>query len=165
MGLIELVLTVCAIAQPAACEEQHLQFASSISLAQCAMAAPPYIAAVDWRAPPVDARALALRIPGQERQRRLMRVEPSAKRDAFLRKIGTRPVVMGILNVTPDSFSDGGRHASLDAAVAHGKQMVADGCDIVDVGGESTRPGATPMSEADELARIRAGSGEAQQQL
>ncbi len=83
-----------------------------------------------------------------------MRVEPSAKRDAFLRKIGTRPIVMGILNVTPDSFSDGGRHASLDAAVAHAKQMVADGCDIVDVGGESTRPGATPMSEADELARV-----------
>ncbi len=83
-----------------------------------------------------------------------MRVEPSAKRDAFLRKIGTRPIVMGILNVTPDSFSDGGRHASLDAAVAHAKQMVADGCDIVDVGGELTRPGATPASEADELARV-----------
>jgi len=61
---------------------------------------------------------------------------------------------MGILNVTPDSFSDGGSFASVGAAVDHAKQMVADGCDIVDVGGESTRPGATPLDTAGELGRI-----------
>jgi dihydropteroate synthase len=83
-----------------------------------------------------------------------MRAAWRAKRDAFLRKIGTRPLVMGILNITPDSFSDGGRFQDIDAAVEHAKRMVADGCDIVDVGGESTRPGATPLSARDELARV-----------
>jgi len=77
-----------------------------------------------------------------------------AARDAFLQKIDRRPVIMGILNVTPDSFSDGGSFASASAAIDHAKQMVADGCDIVDVGGESTRPGATPLDTADELGRI-----------
>jgi dihydropteroate synthase len=61
---------------------------------------------------------------------------------------------MGILNVTPDSFSDGGTFIASSAAIAHAKQMVADGCDIVDVGGESTRPGATPLDTPRELARI-----------
>lgn len=61
---------------------------------------------------------------------------------------------MGVLNVTPDSFSDGGRWATVDAAVAHGRSMLADGADIVDVGGESTRPGAEPVSVDDELARV-----------
>jgi dihydropteroate synthase len=61
---------------------------------------------------------------------------------------------MGIVNVTPDSFSDGGRHASVEAAVAHGKRLVADGADILDVGGESTRPFSNPVSEAEELARV-----------
>ncbi|MCL4109631.1 UNVERIFIED_CONTAM: hypothetical protein GTU68_061888 [Idotea baltica] len=60
---------------------------------------------------------------------------------------------MGILNVTPDSFSDGGKFDQLDAAVAHGMQLVDDGADVIDVGGESTRPGAEPVSESDELAR------------
>jgi dihydropteroate synthase len=83
-----------------------------------------------------------------------MRSELSRKRDAFLSLIGTRPIVMGILNVTPDSFSDGGLFQTVDAAIAHAKRMTADGCDIVDVGGESTRPGATVAPEADELARI-----------
>jgi dihydropteroate synthase len=83
-----------------------------------------------------------------------MRADQRARRDSFLSKIGSRPVVMGILNLTPDSFSDGGQFQDIDAALAHAKAMVADGCDIVDVGGESTRPGATPVSEADELARI-----------
>ena len=83
-----------------------------------------------------------------------MRAELSAKRDAFLHQIGTRPLVMGILNVTPDSFYDGGQHVGIDVAVARAKQMVADGCDIVDVGGESTRPGATPVSAADEMTRV-----------
>ncbi|MBF33632.1 MAG: dihydropteroate synthase, partial [Hyphomonadaceae bacterium] len=60
---------------------------------------------------------------------------------------------MGILNVTPDSFSDGGRFDEAGAALAHADAMVAAGADILDVGGESTRPGATPVSEADELSR------------
>ena len=61
---------------------------------------------------------------------------------------------MGVLNVTPDSFSDGGHHASAAEAVAHGLQLVADGADWVDVGGESTRPGAEPVAEAEELRRV-----------
>lgn len=83
-----------------------------------------------------------------------MRAELRAKRDAFLSTIGSRPVVMGILNLTPDSFSDGGRFHTFDAAIAHAKTMVAQGCDIVDIGGESTRPAATPVPEADEFGRI-----------
>jgi dihydropteroate synthase len=61
---------------------------------------------------------------------------------------------MGIVNVTPDSFSDGGRLDSVEAAVAHGLRLVEQGADILDVGGESTRPGAEPVSEADEIARV-----------
>ena len=61
---------------------------------------------------------------------------------------------MGILNVTPDSFSDGGRWLDPDAAVARGLEMVAEGADVVDVGGESTRPGAAPVDEAEELRRV-----------
>jgi len=61
---------------------------------------------------------------------------------------------MGVLNVTPDSFSDGGRWLDPDAAVAHGLAMVADGADVIDVGGESTRPGAAPVPEALELERV-----------
>jgi dihydropteroate synthase len=61
---------------------------------------------------------------------------------------------MGVLNVTPDSFSDGGRWADLDAAVAHGRRMVAEGADLVDVGGESTRPGAEPVGEDEERRRV-----------
>ena len=60
---------------------------------------------------------------------------------------------MGILNVTPDSFADGGRHNDFDAAVARGLEMIAEGVDIIDIGGESTRPGADRVSEADEIAR------------
>lgn len=65
-----------------------------------------------------------------------------------------RPVVMGVINVTPDSFSDGGRFASVDAAVARGEEMVAEGAAILDVGGESTRPGATPVAVEEELRRV-----------
>ncbi|MEA3200694.1 MAG: dihydropteroate synthase [Thermoplasmata archaeon] len=65
-----------------------------------------------------------------------------------------RTLVMGIVNVTPDSFSDGGEHATEDAAVAHGLALLAEGADILDVGGESTRPGAAPVSEAEELRRV-----------
>jgi dihydropteroate synthase len=66
----------------------------------------------------------------------------------------TVPRVMGIVNVTPDSFYDGGTYARTEQALAHARQMVADGADIVDIGGESTRPGAHPVSEAEELARV-----------
>jgi dihydropteroate synthase len=85
-----------------------------------------------------------------------MRADQRARRDAFLNRIGARPVVMGILNVTPDSFSDGGRFLAAEAAVAYAKDMAAQGCAIVDVGGESTRPGATPVVETEELTRIGA---------
>lgn len=64
------------------------------------------------------------------------------------------PRVMGILNVTPDSFSDGGRHIALDDALRHAERMLAEGAAMIDVGGESTRPGATPVSEQQELDRV-----------
>lgn len=66
----------------------------------------------------------------------------------------TRSVVMGVVNVTPDSFSDGGLWTDPDAAVAHGLELVAAGAAIVDVGGESTRPGADPVEPAEELDRV-----------
>ena len=65
-----------------------------------------------------------------------------------------RPLVMGIVNATPDSFSDGGEFLAPDAAVAHGLALAAAGADIIDVGGESTRPGAAPVSEDEELRRV-----------
>lgn len=65
-----------------------------------------------------------------------------------------RPLVMGIVNITPDSFSDGGLYASVEAAVAHARQLVAEGADLLDLGGESTRPGAPPVSFEDECRRI-----------
>jgi dihydropteroate synthase len=66
----------------------------------------------------------------------------------------THPRVMGIVNVTPDSFSDGGRHATADAARAHCDRLVSEGADILDIGGESTRPGSTRPDTAEELARV-----------
>lgn len=66
----------------------------------------------------------------------------------------SRPRIMGVLNVTPDSFSDGGRFTVSGAALAHGRRLIADGADILDIGGESTRPGATPVDEAEEIARV-----------
>ncbi len=65
-----------------------------------------------------------------------------------------RPAVMGIVNVTPDSFSDGGQFLDPDAAVAHGLELVRTGADILDVGGESTRPGAAPVGDDEELRRV-----------
>ena len=65
-----------------------------------------------------------------------------------------RPVLMGVVNVTPDSFSDGGRWATTDAAIAHGAELHAEGADILDIGGESTRPGATRPLVAEELDRV-----------
>ena len=68
-------------------------------------------------------------------------------------KIG-RPLIMGILNITPDSFSDGGKYFSAESALAHARKMVADGTDIIDIGAESTRPNAERVSAEDELARL-----------
>ena len=62
-------------------------------------------------------------------------------------------LVMGILNVTPDSFADGGKHNSFESAVARGLEMISEGVDIIDIGGESTRPGADRVSEEEEIAR------------
>jgi len=66
----------------------------------------------------------------------------------------SQPAVMGVLNVTPDSFSDGGRYFTTDVAVAHALKMVSEGAAIIDIGGESTRPGAKPVSDADECQRV-----------
>src|SRR4051812_42025508 len=65
-----------------------------------------------------------------------------------------RGVVMGVLNVTPDSFSDAGAFIDLERAVAHALAMVAEGAEIIDIGGESTRPGAEPVSAEEEAARV-----------
>ncbi len=67
---------------------------------------------------------------------------------------GKRTYIMGILNVTPDSFSDGGKFVNFNDAIAHGRKMIEDGADIIDVGGESTRPGAAPVSAAEEIKRV-----------
>src|ERR1700733_12127061 len=66
----------------------------------------------------------------------------------------SRPIVMGVLNVTPDSFSDGGRFLPVEAAVAHGLRLGEGGAAIIDIGGESTRPGAAPVSVEEELRRV-----------
>jgi dihydropteroate synthase len=71
-----------------------------------------------------------------------------------LLRIERRPLVMGILNVTPDSFSDGGRYSAPEAGVAHGLELVQQGADIVDIGGESTRPGASAVPADEELRRV-----------
>ena len=76
------------------------------------------------------------------------------KRDQFLDLHGVRSVIMGILNVTPDSFSDGGKFQSYEAALAQAKKLVAEGADVIDIGAESTRPGHTPVEEEVELARL-----------
>ena len=65
-----------------------------------------------------------------------------------------RTLIMGILNITPDSFSDGGQFFEFDRALAHAEQMIADGADIIDVGGESTRPGGEPISAEEEIKRV-----------
>src|SRR5689334_14951742 len=72
-------------------------------------------------------------------------------RDAFMDKVRRRPVVMGILNVTPDSFFDGGRFQTIETAMEHAKRLAADGCDIIDIGGESARPGAVAVAAEEEL--------------
>jgi dihydropteroate synthase len=67
---------------------------------------------------------------------------------------GKKTLIMGILNVTPDSFSDGGKYFNLNSAIEHARQMVDNGADIIDIGGESTRPGHTPLSAEEELERV-----------
>ena len=83
-----------------------------------------------------------------------MRPAQGAKRDAFLRRIGTRPLLMGIVNVTPDSFFDGGQFFNTKLACRQARRLADEGADIVDIGGETTRPGATPIPLDQELARI-----------
>src|SRR3982750_4204493 len=68
--------------------------------------------------------------------------------------IDDRTLIMGILNVTPDSFSDGGQFVSLDSALTHAEQMISEGADIIDVGGESTRPGSALVTAEEEIARV-----------
>ncbi|HEV2420296.1 MAG TPA: dihydropteroate synthase [Candidatus Acidoferrales bacterium] len=83
-------------------------------------------------------------------ERRKFRLPPSLR--ALL--LGRRTLIMGVLNITPDSFSDGGQFLKLEAAAERALQMERDGADILDIGGESTRPGANPLGAAEELARI-----------
>lgn len=78
--------------------------------------------------------------------------EPFAAARLFDRSGGPR--IMGILNVTPDSFSDGGRFQAVETAVAHARAMAADGADVIDIGGESTRPGHTPVEAEEEIRRV-----------
>lgn len=76
------------------------------------------------------------------------------KRDQLLGLIGSRSVIMGILNVTPDSFSDGGKFQTREAALSQARKLAADGADIIDIGAESTRPGHVPVPKEVELARL-----------
>lgn len=69
-------------------------------------------------------------------------------------RLGERTLIMGVVNVTPDSFSDGGLHASPEAALRRAREVVGEGADLVDIGGESSRPGAGPVPEAEELQRV-----------
>ncbi len=75
------------------------------------------------------------------------------RRDRFLKRARSHRILMGILNTTPDSFSDGGQYIATDSAFQHAKHMLCEGAEIIDIGGESTRPGAVPVSEEDERAR------------
>jgi dihydropteroate synthase len=76
------------------------------------------------------------------------------RRDSFLTTVGRRPVTMAILNVTPDSFSDGGRFLARDAAITQARKLVGEGADILDIGAESTRPGHTPVAADEEWRRL-----------
>ena len=89
----------------------------------------------------------------------------SQRRDAFLAAIRAKPLIMGILNITPDSFSDGGKFNSAAAACEQAERLAREGADIIDIGAESTRPGATPLSEAEERARIEAMFGAVRAQV
>ena len=76
------------------------------------------------------------------------------RRDRFLGLLGTRSIIMGILNITPDSFSDGGKFFSPDAAMQQAEKLSSEGADVIDVGAESTRPGHTPVAVEEEFARL-----------
>lgn len=80
---------------------------------------------------------------------------PGGRLAELLPDLGRRTLVMGILNATPDSFSDGGRWTELETGLSHARAMIADGAEILDVGGESTRPGHAPVSAEDEIRRTR----------
>ncbi len=80
--------------------------------------------------------------------------EYTLKWDRFELKLGSKPCIMGILNVTPDSFSDGGKYYNFEKAVTRAKELVNQGADILDIGGESSRPNAKPVSEAEEIKRV-----------
>ena len=101
---------------------------------------------------PAEAPALAHEIARaiENHGRRRFRI----RLGAYALEVGPRPAVMGVLNVTPDSFSDGGRYLDPARAVARAERLVEEGADLVDVGGESTRPGSDPVSEEEELARV-----------
>jgi dihydropteroate synthase len=77
-----------------------------------------------------------------------------ARREAFLARLDAGRAIMGVINVTPDSFSDGGLFQAREAALAQARKLVADGADIVDVGAESTRPGHVPVSPEEEWRRL-----------
>jgi len=94
------------------------------------------------------AREIARAVDNHDRRRFRVRLGPHTL------EVGPRPAVMGVLNVTPDSFSDGGRYLDPSEAVARAERLVAEGADLVDVGGESTRPGSDPVPEDEELARV-----------
>jgi dihydropteroate synthase len=83
------------------------------------------------------------------------KLESERRCDAFLRLIGVKPVIMGIVNVTPDSFSDGGRFQEFDAALGQVRKLIAGGADIIDVGAESTRPGHTAIQPDEEWRRLK----------
>jgi dihydropteroate synthase len=83
------------------------------------------------------------------------RARLAADRDAILATITSGPAIMGIINATPDSFSDGGRYDKVDSAVAQARRLAAAGADILDIGAESTRPGHAPLSADDEWARLQ----------
>ncbi len=78
----------------------------------------------------------------------------NASLNKIMQYIGKRTLIMGILNITPDSFSDGGKYLEIDAAVSRAIEMAELGADIIDIGGESTRPGAEPLSEQEEINRV-----------
>ncbi len=97
---------------------------------------------------PALAREIARAVENHHRRRFRIRM------GAHTLEVGPRPAVMGVLNVTPDSFSDGGQYLDPAEAVTRAEQLVAEGADLVDVGGESTRPGSDPVPEDEELARV-----------
>jgi dihydropteroate synthase len=84
----------------------------------------------------------------------MQRLLQCGRYDLPLANDGSRPLVMGILNVTPDSFSDGGRFDQLESALGHAEQMISDGVDIIDIGAESTRPGVAALPVEDEIRRL-----------